>query len=89
MSERQRHGGEKEGKGHEEECWCRCSRERKEPGTIITAREKATESPWFFVKGKNLLMREVSLSLYYKRLKCVVVIVVVVVVVVVVGVCVP
>ncbi len=38
--------------------------ERKEPVTIPMAREKATESPWVLVKGKNLLMvREVSFSL--------------------------
>jgi hypothetical protein len=28
-----------------------------------TTREKATESPWFLVKGKNLLVREVSFRL--------------------------
>jgi hypothetical protein len=27
-------------------------------------REKATESPWFLVKGKNLLVREVSFRLF-------------------------
>ncbi len=28
-----------------------------------TTREKATESPWFLVKGENLLVREVSFRL--------------------------
>jgi hypothetical protein len=36
--------------------------ERKEPGMKTMAREKATYSPWFLVKGKNLLVREVSLK---------------------------
>jgi hypothetical protein len=53
---------EKEEKMLEEECWCRRLRERKEPGTIPMARDEATESPWFLVKGVNLLVIEVSLK---------------------------
>jgi hypothetical protein len=53
---------QKKKKELEGECWRR-SRERKEPGTMPTTREKATESPWFLVKGENLLVREVSFRL--------------------------
>jgi hypothetical protein len=53
---------EQKEKGLEGECWRR-SRERKEPGTMPTTREKAMESPWFLVKGENLLVREVSFRL--------------------------
>jgi hypothetical protein len=49
-------------KGLKRECWRR-SRERKEPWIMPTTKQKATESPWFLVKGKNLLVREVSFSL--------------------------
>ena len=45
------------------ECWINARVERKETrdnnGGVITA----TESPWFLVKGKNLLVREVNFSL--------------------------
>ncbi len=53
---------EQKKKGLEGECWRR-SHERKEPGTMLMTREKVTESPWFLVKGKNLLVREVSFRL--------------------------
>ena len=47
----------KKGRRLEGECW-RSSYERKEPGTMAPA--YVTASPWFLVKGENLVVREVS-----------------------------
>ncbi len=40
-------------------------RERKDPGIIATALITAAESPWFLVKGENLLVRKGALAYFY------------------------
>jgi hypothetical protein len=41
----------------------KCSHERKKTRDNDDGINSATESPWFLVKGKNLLVREVSVRL--------------------------
>jgi hypothetical protein len=47
----------------EGECWRKRLREGKEPLAKNNGIITATEYPWFLVKGKNLLVREVSVRL--------------------------
>ncbi len=44
----------------EGECWMKCSRNRKETRDNNDGVSMVTESPLFLVKGKNLVVREVS-----------------------------
>ena len=53
-------GGNKRKDRLEGECWMKRSRERKETRDNNDGVRTATESPWFLVKGKNLMVREVS-----------------------------